>query len=762
MVLSIFTVMLPLVPKVSADPDPGWLSGWNYRKSHIISGTTAGAQENYTMKITVYYNVSNSTIWSSISSIGGYEGTNPVIPCSDSGWDDRIREIGNILYEPSDTGKEYKAFYSGYNASSGTSSVYIGYAWSSDGITWTKNSSTIIGSRHLEDPYVYNNGGTYYLYAEDKDSYNGAKPIRCYHTTNIIGNWIDDGIVLSNLDGDAESWENALVGSPIVWKEDSTWYMIYEGYATINQGYVGIANSTDGTNWVRNATANPIFSPSASGWDDTGVVSDDLFKVDDKYYMTYHGYDGSVYQSGIANSTNLYSGWGRHANNPISTGGELSKTTMVVYSTKYICYYYFSDTSGICRGYPDSQIIGGNDEVSLSGHCKTDFGDVRFTSSDGLTELDYWMGKKTDSSNAVFWVEIPNIPASPSTATIYIYYGNNTATTTSNGTNTFIFFDDFEDGDISDWTTYLGWADSSEKYTGSYSLCLNDTDGAGNANATHSFTSQTGYFTYIVNTRANLAPANIQLASRENSSSGYNDGGNGTYMGRSNTEDKFAYYDTAWHYFGNWATNTWYEMRIDVNVSGETFEGWVDGTKTVENWAGNFRWSVSEIDRFFFQGVGTSYTGKLWIDNVIVTKFVDPEPTWGTFGSEETLTIGITVEPSSYGFGIMGMGTNASTGSLGYFYVNNTGNTQVDLSIKVTNTSNWNIKPSAGNNEFRLDQSNDSGSNWHTLSYTYSSLYSSLGVGNLMQFDLWLYVPTDTDVGGVQQTTIVTVKAVVA
>jgi len=71
------------------------------------------------------------------------------------------------------------------------------------------------------------------------------------------------------------------------------------------------------------------------------------------------------------------------------------------------------------------------EDVYLNGHCRTDFGDVRFTDSDGITELPYWMEEKVDGDYAIFWVKVPSIPASPDSTTIYIYYGNPSATTTS-------------------------------------------------------------------------------------------------------------------------------------------------------------------------------------------------------------------------------------------------------------------------------------------------------------------------------------------
>jgi len=78
-----------------------------------------------------------------------------------------------------------------------------------------------------------------------------------------------------------------------------------------------------------------------------------------------------------------------------------------------------------------------NENVYLNGKCRMDFGDIRFTKSDGVTLLDYWMEKKVDGDYAVFWVEIKD-DLSNSDVTIYIYYGKNDVTTTSNLKNTFL------------------------------------------------------------------------------------------------------------------------------------------------------------------------------------------------------------------------------------------------------------------------------------------------------------------------------------
>lgn len=86
--------------------------------------------------------------------------------------------------------------------------------------------------------------------------------------------------------------------------------------------------------------------------------------------------------------------------------------------------------------------------VSEAG-MELDFSDLRFTLDDGVTEIDYWIEQFIPTSYAIVWLEVPSLPAL-STTTIYIYYGNGSVSTTSNGTNTFVFFDDM--------STWSGWS----------------------------------------------------------------------------------------------------------------------------------------------------------------------------------------------------------------------------------------------------------------------------------------------------------------
>jgi len=104
-------------------------------------------------------------------------------------------------------------------------------------------------------------------------------------------------------------------------------------------------------------------------------------------------------------------------------------------------------------------------DFHLNGHSasfpsdKNQGGDLRFTSSDGSTLLDFWVESVSGTSPnrvAKIWVEVSADLGS--NQFIYCYYGNPSATNSSNGVNTFLFFDDFEGTslDTNKWPGYQG------------------------------------------------------------------------------------------------------------------------------------------------------------------------------------------------------------------------------------------------------------------------------------------------------------------
>jgi hypothetical protein len=107
--------------------------------------------------------------------------------------------------------------------------------------------------------------------------------------------------------------------------------------------------------------------------------------------------------------------------------------------------------SNTASALADYQIFISTTQIDTSnlistGKMQADLDDVRFSDEDGETELSYWIEPDTVNPRG-FWVKVPSIPAN-SSKTIYLYYGNSSAVSRSNGTATFELFDDFDDGEI--------------------------------------------------------------------------------------------------------------------------------------------------------------------------------------------------------------------------------------------------------------------------------------------------------------------------
>jgi len=92
-------------------------------------------------------------------------------------------------------------------------------------------------------------------------------------------------------------------------------------------------------------------------------------------------------------------------------------------------------------------------DLPYDSDMQSDFDDIRFTASDGVTSLNYYRESKTDSSTARFWVKVPFIPMGVSN--IYAYYGDQALASGSNGNGTFLLFEDFSSGilDTNKWFT---------------------------------------------------------------------------------------------------------------------------------------------------------------------------------------------------------------------------------------------------------------------------------------------------------------------
>ncbi len=109
---------------------------------------------------------------------------------------------------------------------------------------------------------------------------------------------------------------------------------------------------------------------------------------------------------------------------------------------------------------------------------QANFSDLRFTDSDGVTPIPFWVERVVASTEAQLWVLVPVLAANEHTS-VFMYYGSSTAPSLSSMSNTFEAYDDFEDNNISEYTgdTSLFNAATSPVFGGTYALKPTNTSG---------------------------------------------------------------------------------------------------------------------------------------------------------------------------------------------------------------------------------------------------------------------------------------------
>jgi hypothetical protein len=321
-------------------------------------------------------------------------------------------------------------------------------------------------------------------------------------------------------------------------------------------------------------------------------------------------------------------------------GNELSFTTLSILPVgwSYRKSHVINPASGAGTNYQVMIIAhygSGTDsgaDVYLNGKCRTDFGDVRFTASDGMTLLDYWMESKVDGDYAVFWVEITD-DLSTNPVTIYIYYGNPSATTTSNGDNTFLFFDDFP-----------GTSLDSSKWTVK----------AGTPVVENSYVKLTGSYSRIQTIPTFSRPTAVRIRAKMDTTSSGNAIDNYVYA----TDGAYRTSGTCyvWAIASNYYTySIYFQKTIDgvqtsLKTTGVKLDSTVWGTYELCATALTFRFfydsnedtpSVTDTDIFsgYLELACYGTTGYRYWDWIAVRKYVDPEPSHGSWGSEETVAV---------------------------------------------------------------------------------------------------------------------------
>jgi|GEM_PF-2102289 len=279
-------------------------------------------------------------------------------------------------------------------------------------------------------------------------------------------------------------------------------------------------------------------------------------------------------------------------------------------------------------------------DVYLSSHCQDDFDDIRFTADDGTTQLDYWRESYTSGDNAVFWIEFPAIPASSDSANFYIYYDNSSASSATNGDETFVFFDDFTGTTID--TDKWNETDTGGNLSQNDKIILYDGTGAWTTtglftDSNFARTSGNAYrefrCKYQPMCQRGASYQDTTMLGWKNTAAGVNyaEMPHATYY-ITDGYDIHVYEDSiARGDVGDFVAETQYWLKTTLTSNGAKYYNSTDGDSWTLLYTGTAS-SASPLKVGFthYQG-GDSY-----VDDVFVRNCATTEPTFGTWGSEES------------------------------------------------------------------------------------------------------------------------------
>jgi hypothetical protein len=270
--------------------------------------------------------------------------------------------------------------------------------------------------------------------------------------------------------------------------------------------------------------------------------------------------------------------------------------------------------------------------IYLNNHALNWPNDIRFTKSDGTSLLDHYR-EEYDASDGTWWIELDSIASSGDTD-FYIYYGKSSDSDGSNGENTFIFFDDFENGNFNRWTSVSSddWSvQSTVKSEGSYAAkgvygagrILSKDISPGKSILVHQKLRVDSvawgfYPDYIVCGAAGTLYALVTFANYFK----YYPGGSYTNL------------PTATAY----STSTWYSADVAIDNVNQLFRWWIDGASKgsadLKNAGGT---TIGTTDyATCLKCISDANSGGIgYIDQLWVRAYAYPEPAWATPNSEE-------------------------------------------------------------------------------------------------------------------------------
>lgn len=339
--------------------------------------------------------------------------------------------------------------------------------------------------------------------------------------------------------------------------------------------------------------------------------------------------------------------------------------------------------------------------VTYDSDMQADFDDIRFTDQDGKTELDHWLLKKTDSTSAVFAVEIPETPINTAVKNIYAYYGNASAVSASNGANTYLVFDDFASSTLNARWTKSEPAGSITASSGSLQFSIGagvNADWGGGAsphNAPIIYMDEPSYdYQAMVNLNSYTVNDNTHVGIML-----YADRDNAIFWGHQkasgvSTIQMNKIVGNTLSSVGSWAVTS-LPLSFRIRNSGNDY--WLAySTNGGETYTDLVATNISGIGftptkiGLFAKNWGSYNAITATFDNFRIANYTNNPPTVGSFGSEEST---ITISPDSYTDNDLNIlfSTPADWSADSYSYLASKEYNKLNLNSRATPVSNQNV-----------------------------------------------------------------------